>query len=142
MATSFRLIISRRIRAEMIQQAQNERPHECCGILAGQRDDDRGLVVQRYPLVNAAASPVEFESEPRSMLAAHKAMRTAGLELLAIYHSHPTSPAIPSRVDLQRNNFGDTVVNLIISLRLEVPEIGAWWLGVSDFREADVEWID
>jgi [CysO sulfur-carrier protein]-S-L-cysteine hydrolase len=146
MAAPFRPMIPRRLHAEMVLQAQKERPYECCGLLAGRIEGGetgaQGRVLRRFPLINAAASPVEFVSEPRSMLTAHKEMRRENLDILGIYHSHPASPPIPSRTDLQRNNFGDSVVNLIVSLQNEVPEIRAWWLGAKDFQEAEVEWID
>jgi len=146
MAAPFRLIVPRVFHAEMVRQTLKERPYECCGLLAGRIENDvggvKGRVLQRFPLINAAASAVEFVSEPRSMLAAHKEMRRENLEILGIYHSHPASPAVPSRTDLGRNNFGETVVHLIVSLKNEVPEIRAWWLGANDFQEAEVEWID
>ena len=46
----------------MIAQAKAEFPNECCGMLAGRRptDGQTALVEQRYPLVNALASPIEF----------------------------------------------------------------------------------
>jgi proteasome lid subunit RPN8/RPN11 len=101
-----------------------------------------GRVFRRLPLINAAASPKEFASEPHSMLAAHKEMRKEDLEMLGIYHSHPTTSPVPSRTDLERNTHGGGVVNLIVSLETEVPEIRAWWLGSADYQEADVEWVD
>ena len=93
-------------------------------------------VVQRYPLVNAAASPTEYMSEARSMFEAVRAMRPLGLEIVAIYHSHPTSAPQPSRTDLERN-YSPEVVNLIISLKDGVPLARAWWLQENSYREAD-----
>jgi [CysO sulfur-carrier protein]-S-L-cysteine hydrolase len=138
----FRLIVSNSIRAEMILQAQFELPNECCGLLAGTIENGAiGRVTRRLPLVNAVASPREFESEPRSMLAAEKARRREELEFLAIYHSHPSSPSIPSKTDLQRS-YSPDIVNVIISLQTEPPEIRAWWLRTDGCQEADIEWVD
>ena len=122
----------------MLDHAQAELPNECCGILAGRRIDNSGQVEARYSLVNERASPVEYWAEPRSMLAAFKDMRAQGTVELAIYHSHPTSPPIPSRTDLQRN-YSPEVVSLIISLGGKAPMVRAWWLTETDFREADWE---
>jgi proteasome lid subunit RPN8/RPN11 len=145
LSTSFRLLLPRQFHTEIVLQAKAELPNECCGLLAGHLQNTErtsvGRVLRRFPLVNAAASPREFDSEPCSMLAAHKEMRKENLEILAIYHSHPTSPPVPSRTDLQRNNHGDSVVNLIVSLETDVPEIRAWWLGPDEYQEADVEWV-
>jgi proteasome lid subunit RPN8/RPN11 len=135
-STPIRLQLPRRIVEEMIAQAVAELPNECCGLLAGTISEGRGTVVERYPLVNTAASPRAFESQPKSLFAAHKDMRQRGIDVLAIYHSHPTSPPIPSRTDLERNWTPD-VVNLIISLEQSEPAVRGWWLTASDYREAE-----
>ncbi len=121
----------------MLAHAQAELPNECVGLLAGHRD---GRVVERYPLVNERADLGDgtrrFLSEPRSLFEAEKRRRAAGLEFLAIYHSHPTSPAVPSRTDLE-NNYSEEVMNLIISLLPPEPVVKAYWLTASDYRDAE-----
>ncbi len=132
---AFRLQIPRPIYEAMLAQARAELPNECVGLLAGHPD---GSVVERYPLANALADPRRFESDARSMFEAEKRRRAVGLEFLAIYHSHPTSPPVPSTTDLERN-YSDDVMNLIISLENPEPEVRAWWLTTASYREADWE---
>jgi [CysO sulfur-carrier protein]-S-L-cysteine hydrolase len=84
-------------------------------------------VTMHLPLVNALASPTEYESEPQSLFAAHKAMRVAGVDVLAVYHSHPTSDPIPSRRDRERS-YDERVVHLIIGLGGAEPEVRGWRL--------------
>jgi proteasome lid subunit RPN8/RPN11 len=132
----------------MVYHARTELPFECCGLLAGRvarpGSEDPGFqppvgqVVKRYPLVNATASPIEYLSDPRSMFEAVRDMRRLGLEILAIYHSHPTSDPVPSRTDLERN-YSPDVLNLIISFKTGKPEVRGWWLTDQDFREAEWE---
>jgi proteasome lid subunit RPN8/RPN11 len=134
MSTSLeaKLQISRRLHDEMIAQAIAELPNECCGLLAGQ-----GMkATHRYPLTNARASPVRYESEPRALFAAFKDMRRRGTELVAIYHSHPTSEPVPSRTDLEQNAYGSAVVHLIISLKDGVSVMRGWRLTETDYSEA------
>ena len=142
MTTPFHLLLPRRIHDAMLAQAQAELPNECCGLLSGtlSADGARAVVAQLHPLVNEAASPVEYLSEPRSMLNAEKVRRAAGLEFLAVYHSHPTSPPIPSIKDLQRN-YSEDVMNFIISLKDAAPMVEGWWLTATDFRPAAWEII-
>lgn len=135
MTDRFRLTIPRAVYEAMLAHTGADLPAECCGLLAGTIDGGIGRVTQHFPLVNALASPTEYESEARSMFAAHKAMRAAGTELLAVYHSHPTSDPVPSRRDLERN-YSDQVVNLIIGLRRSEPEVRGWWLTADGAREA------
>ena len=107
---------------------------ECCGILAGAIESGRGSVRRRFPIRNDAASPTEYLTNARDLLDAMKAMRESGLEPLAIYHSHPTSEPVPSRTDLERNTWGESVVHLIIG----VDDIRAWWLLADRFEEAPI----
>jgi proteasome lid subunit RPN8/RPN11 len=139
LSTPFQLIISRRIYDDMIAQARSELPNECCGILAGTVHDSSsrvGEVSHRYPLVNAAASVVEYLSDPKSMFEAVRDMRQRQIDILAIYHSHPGSDPVPSRIDLERN-YSPEVVNLIISLKGGVARVCGWWLEGNSCREAD-----
>jgi proteasome lid subunit RPN8/RPN11 len=102
-------------------------------MLAGFLD---GLVVEHYPLVNALADPRRFESDARSMFEAEKRRREEGLEFLATYHSHPTSPAVPSRLDLELN-YSEEIMSLIISLLPPRPSMKGYWLTSHGFREAE-----
>jgi len=142
----FRLLVPRRFQDELLTHARRELPNECCGLLAGKvTTDHKGESVARvercFPLINAAASPVEYLSDAHSMFAAVREMRAPELEILAVYHSHPTSHPVPSGTDLDRN-YSEEVINFIISLAGDRPEIRAWWLKPDDYAEADWEWIE
>jgi [CysO sulfur-carrier protein]-S-L-cysteine hydrolase len=143
----FRLLIPRNHYDAMVAQAQTELPNECCGLLAGLVMETAlpscsssrvkvGNVLQRYPLVNNAASPREYLANDRTLFEAYRDMRNRGLDLLAVYHSHPASDPVPSKTDLARNYF-EQIVHLIISLTADEPVVRAWWLGQQDYREAD-----
>jgi proteasome lid subunit RPN8/RPN11 len=138
-----RLLVPRPILAAMLEHAVAEMPNECCGLLGGVADDGgRFRVRSCHPLVNAAASPTEYESSGESILAAYQNMRDKGCDLVAIYHSHPAAPPVPSRKDLERNYYGETAVHLIISLQTAQPEVRGWWLTATDYREADWECVE
>lgn len=137
----FRLRIPRPIFEELIAHALAERPNECCGLLSGLIVDDVGEVRAIHPLVNELQSPTEFASEPRGLFAAMKAMRASDTEILAVYHSHPTSPPVPSRRDLERN-YSEQVINLIVGLAGPVPVLRGWWLTAESYREAEWSVVD
>ncbi|HZT83219.1 MAG TPA: M67 family metallopeptidase [Gemmataceae bacterium] len=137
---AFRLHLPRRLYEEMLAQAAAELPNECCGLLAGRVADGVGVVEARYPLVNAAASPREYLSDGRSMFAAVRDIDRRGLDILAVYHSHPTSAPVPSRTDLERNSYPDAMC-LIVSLQGAAPEVRAWRLTETDYREAEWECV-
>lgn len=130
----FRLQVPRGIYEDMIAHARAESPNECVGLLAGFPD---GRVVERYPLVNALADPRRFESDARSMFQAEKRRRERDLEFLAVYHSHPASPAVPSKTDLEFN-YSEEVMSVIISLLEPEPVVKAYWLTARDYRDAEL----
>ncbi len=135
----FRLLIRRGHYQAMVAQAKAELPNECCGLLAGLVEEFKvGRVLERYPLVNNAASPTEYLANDRTLFDAYRDMRARGLDLLAIYHSHPLSDPVPSSKDLERNYF-EEVMHLIISLKADEPVMRGWWLGERGYREAEWE---
>ena len=135
---SFRLVLPQTLHDEMVAQALREAPNECCGLFAGVVRDGKAHVERIYPLVNAAASPVLYESDHRSIKDAYLDMDRRQLEFLAVYHSHPTSMPVPSKTDLERN-VSEEIVNLIVSLAVEPPLVRGWWLTETAYREAEWE---
>jgi [CysO sulfur-carrier protein]-S-L-cysteine hydrolase len=136
------LLVPRGLHAAMIEQAFAQRPRECCGLLAGTPGGPAIRATHLFPLTNAAEEPtIEYLSEAKSMFAADRAMRAANVEIVAVYHSHPTSAAVPSRKDCARN-YSDHVLNLIISLKERQPEMRAWWLWSDGYEEGTWELAD
>ncbi len=134
-----RLVVPDLLLEELIGHARSLVPGECCGLLAGHITHEVATVSERFPITNDAASATRYATNPRDMLLAFRSMRAHGLELLAIYHSHPTSAPVPSRYDLEANTYGETVVHLIVGLAGAGPEVRAWWLGETGYREAALE---
>ena len=72
-------------------------PEEGCGLLFG-----RGRRVERVvPIQNTQHSAVRFRLEPQAQLDAMQEADEQGLQLLAIYHSHPRGPDHPSVTDME-----------------------------------------
>jgi proteasome lid subunit RPN8/RPN11 len=130
----FTLRVPRPLYDAVIAHGRGDLPNEAVGLLAGHPD---GRVTARYPLVNALASPRRFESDPASMFAAEKRRRAEGVEFLAVYHSHPTSPPVPSRYDLA-DHYSAEVMAVIVSFAAEPPEVRAYWLTPTEWRSADM----
>ena len=91
------LQILRSIFERMIGQAREGFPFEICGILGGKD----GVVSAIYPMTNTDASREHFIMEPREQFAVVKGLRSQQLEMLAVYHSHPATPARPSDEDIR-----------------------------------------
>jgi len=91
------LKIPKAIHDDLTAHAREGFPLEVCGILGGSGD----TVSSIYRMVNTDASNEHFMMEPREQFAVIKDLRAKGLSMLAIYHSHPESPARPSEEDIR-----------------------------------------
>lgn len=133
-----RLIVPVSLWAEVVAHARSEWPNECCGVLAGHLAGPTGQVTRCFPVRNRLASPTEYETDAADLLAAFRAMRQEGLELLAVYHSHPAAEPVPSRRDVERNTYGEGVVHLIVGLAGPAPVMRAWRLTPSGCLEVEL----
>ena len=112
------LSISQEIITKLFQHATSGLPEEVCGYLAGAGRE----VTMHYPLTNIDHSPDHFSFDPAEQFQAVREARKAGLEILANYHSHPSSPARPSAEDI-RLAYDPNISYVIISLADEIPDI-------------------
>ncbi|MGZ5055538.1 MAG: Mov34/MPN/PAD-1 family protein [Methylobacter sp.] len=104
--------IPRKIANQLLHLAQISPDLEVCGLIGSKE----GLPCSCYPIKNTAEQPQQrFQLDPSQQISAMAKMRDLGEELFAIYHSHPTSPAIPSVTDLNLASYPDALY-LIISL--------------------------
>ena len=124
------LAIPAEIFAAMVEHCRREAPMEACGILGGVPP----LVSSIHPLRNVEQSAVLYTADPVDLIATDRALRERGAEWLVIYHSHPRSAPIPSKVDLKLN-YDDPTPKMIISLMAEPPQARLWRLSVDAFEE-------
>ncbi|SJM96428.1 Mov34/MPN/PAD-1 family protein [Crenothrix polyspora] len=104
--------LSRKLTTELLHLAQISPDQEICGLVSSINHQPAHC----YPIKNVATLPQQqFLLDAEQQIAAIKTMREQGEELFAIYHSHPTSPAIPSTTDLELAAYDDALY-LIISL--------------------------
>ena len=91
--------------AAMVAHARRTYPNECCGAMLGTLDGDAKMVSEAIALQNAfeGAQAARYELRPEDLLAADKAARERGMDLIGIYHSHPDCDAYFSKTDLQNS---------------------------------------
>ena len=123
---TMKLVLFKSVYEKMLRTARDAAPLEACGLLAGNGEH----VTRCYALTNTDASSEHFSMKPEEQFAAVKDMRAAGLKMLAIWHSHPASPARMSAEDM-RLAYTPEIVYIIVSLaEPESPRIRAF--GVRD----------
>jgi len=149
----------------IIAHARREAPRECCGLLAG-----HGSRVERvYEVPNRADAAAEFFAErglypegkisglrgpevltaerffmdPEAQFRALRDMEARGLEHIGNYHSHPASPARPSRTDIELAAYWSHVYHLICSLAdPEHPDLRAYRIVNGQVTEVPIRIID
>ncbi len=124
------LAIPAEIFAAMVEHCRRDAPLEACGILGGVPP----FVSSIHPLTNIEKSQVLYTADPLDLIATDKALRASGAEWLVIYHSHPRSAPIPSKVDMKLNH-DDPTPKMIVSLVGEPPEARLWRLTSDSFEE-------
>jgi proteasome lid subunit RPN8/RPN11 len=95
--------VRRRVLEEMLDYARADAAVECCGLLGGRA----GEIVACLPARNARASATAYEIAPEELFALVRRLRTDGLELAGIYHSHPRGENAPSPRDLELAYYPD-----------------------------------
>ncbi len=123
------MVIPAEVRSALVEHAEAERPNEACGIVLF-----RDGVAERYvPAENAAASPYRFEvrADPEVWF-----LEDEGYDL-AVFHSHPASPARPSRTDVENIGLWDGRLYLILSLHSR--ELAAFRIVGGAIREERLE---
>jgi len=90
-------------RVAIQQHGEATYPHECCGFLLGNVDENRRIVKQTYGAQNQRSdSPHNrYQISPQEYMRAERLAAETGLEIIGFYHSHPDHPARPSQFDLK-----------------------------------------
>ncbi len=127
------------IAAQIIAHAQAGYPEEVCGLVAGMA----GRAMMLYPGRNISPTPrVTYELD-HDTLARMIDFEDAGLELLAIYHSHPNGPEFPSPADVEQAYYAASIY-LICSLADPTrPILRGFHIAAGRFQETpfDTPWV-
>jgi proteasome lid subunit RPN8/RPN11 len=107
--------IPRKLTQQLLHHAQSSPESEVCGLISAKNSQPYHC----YPINNVASQPEsKFLLDAQQQIAAQVTMREKGEELFAIYHSHPTAPALPSKTDIALAHSPD-ILHLIISLNIK-----------------------
>ena len=118
----------------MLRQARAEAPIEACGILAGKDS----TVEKFYKMTNADQSCTHFMMTPDEQFEVARDIRNEDFQMLAIYHSHPKTPARLSAEDIRLALTPD-VVYVILSLKDTKPVVKGFTVQDENINEVSVE---
>jgi [CysO sulfur-carrier protein]-S-L-cysteine hydrolase len=125
--------LERKYADEIIAQAREEAPNECCGVLGG-RD---GRVEKLFRAVNAEKSRYRYNVDPHDLLRIYRECDANGWDFLAIYHSHPHTEAYPSPTDVRLAAWPESVYIIVSLADPENPVLKAF--RIQDGRVSEEE---
>jgi proteasome lid subunit RPN8/RPN11 len=98
----------------IVRHARAERPRECCGFLVG--GGRRVLFAVAVP--NVATSQSRYRIDDAMHLELRRALRrfSPRLEIVGVYHSHPSGDARPSPTDIAEAFYPDWI-HVIVGLK-------------------------
>lgn len=126
--------IARDLYDQLIEQAREEAPNECCGMIAS-RD---GEAVRVYRATNAAASPLRYEIDGAEQYRIQMEIDDADLDLGAIYHSHTRTEPYPSQTDISLAFYPEALY-VIVGLAGDDADVRAFI--IRDGRVTDAELV-
>jgi len=127
------LVVPARLVSEIISHCRKGYPYEACGILAGKD----GVVKKVYMMTNIENSGVSYIMEPKEQFTVMKEMREEGLDMVAMFHSHPHSDAYPSPKDIKLAFYTEPVY-VIVSL-INEPDIRAFTINEDGVTEVEMK---
>jgi len=74
---------------------------ERCGVLLGHKNGDCIVVEEIVEVENASKNPNEFEIDPYDLYEIWVDAEKRGLDIVAVFHTHPFGLAKPSSLDIQ-----------------------------------------
>lgn len=131
-----KLILNRKHVQEIAGYVDLHAPLEACGLLAGKNDRAEKVLFVR----NQAQSPVRFVMDPYEQLQAFEWIESYGLDLLAIFHSHPTGPETVSPTDIAEAAY--EVVHIICSRKIDSWKLRGFWIENGNSVEVTLQIVE
>ncbi|MBW4438794.1 MAG: M67 family metallopeptidase [Pleurocapsa minor GSE-CHR-MK-17-07R] len=94
--------LSHSLQEEIVSQMQDCFPNEGGGFLLGEIDDDNITIREIVQIENSFEAEEQYHRyamTPQNWVKMEDTAEEKGLTLVGYYHSHPSSPAIPSKYD-------------------------------------------
>lgn len=117
----------------MIDHVHKHAPLEACGLLAGVDSTVRKI----FLVQNQAHSAVRFVMDPIGQLNAFAWIESHGMDLLGIFHSHPTGPETVSPTDISEAAYA--VVHVILSRSDKGWQTRGFWIKDNDYSEVELQ---
>lgn len=94
------VILKQSVVNAIVKESKKSLPNECCGLLAGSEN----VLTQIHVVSNVHPMPAHnFSMDPICLLRELKSIPRNSLKWMGIFHSHPSTDAIPSKSDISNS---------------------------------------
>jgi proteasome lid subunit RPN8/RPN11 len=131
-----RLTLNKAHWQEMLEHVEKHVPLEACGLLAGKHAQVEKVILVR----NQAQSSTRFVMDPYEQLQAFEWIDSKGLDLLGIFHSHPSGPETASATDIAEAAY--EVVHIIWSQSQGQWQARGFWIENASATEVPLQIVD
>jgi len=119
----------------MITHVDSHIPFEACGLLAGHNSKVEAVL----EVPNQAQSEVRFVMDPIEQLNAFEWINANGMELIGIFHSHPTGPETVSQTDISEAAYAVAHVILARTDNSHFWSVRGFWIEDENYNEITLE---
>lgn len=133
-AVSASLMLPSSMRDQIVAHAREHAPRECCGVIGGKD----GQATSFHRLTNLESGTDFYRIDDTELFRVYRDIDGRDDDILAIYHSHPVSPAYPSKTDVALAAWPDAFY-LICSLQNPgQPDLHAFRIVAEQIIETDL----
>ncbi len=129
--------IKREIINGIIAHAKRDYPLEACGYVAR----EGGVSIRHFEMTNVDQSEEHYCLDPQEQFSVLKKVRALGMDISAVYHSHPETPARPSIEDI-RLAYDSSISYVIVSLLDDAETIKSFRIKNGEVNAEEIEIVD
>ena len=122
-------------RDAIFDHARSEAPRECCGVIGG----TAGEITTFHRLTNQAEGNRLYMMDDEELFRVLKELDGRGEDPMVIYHSHPESPAYPSKTDVEMAFYPESFYVICSLENPDAPYIRAFTIIDEQIDEAMIE---
>lgn len=120
---------------KMTEHVNQHAPLEACGLLAGRNSKVEAVI----EITNQAQSPVRFVMDPIEQLNAFNWIDSNQMELIGIFHSHPTGPETVSPTDIAQASYSVVYIILTHADKKHEWSARAFWIENGKYDEVSLQ---
>ncbi|HET7092339.1 MAG TPA: M67 family metallopeptidase [Thermomicrobiales bacterium] len=127
-------VLPREMRDQIVAHARRDAPRECCGVIGGRE----GRVGTLHQLTNLDQGTDFYRIDDAELFRVYQQIDEDGGEIVAIYHSHPVSPAYPSPTDVRLAAWPDAHYLICSLADPDRPDLRAFRIVDGQIREVAI----